>query len=211
MKKSVYARIGIAAIAVAIVIYIIQVTLSAPKADTLGLDFTYDEANSNLESSLQSQGISMSSPLKFSEQKDIGKYCNFLTDQEKQKLVKYCTSTEIKDSRGNFLGNIHMVGSSRAPGLVIAILQSNPLLDNLGEIKTVFGTITKELVCDCWTGVKPGGYETIDGWIDALRDFHTGGGKPHSKSKPIELASKRLQIELTATKDGYIWQLLVAR
>ena len=211
-KKSIYAGIGVVAVvAIIIVIYFTQHAQQTQKIEVLGLDFTYDEANSNMKDALQSQGISMSSPLKFSDQKDVEKYCNFFTDQDKQKLVQYCTSTEIKDAEGNFLGNIHMVGSSKSPGLVMAVLQSNPLLDNLSQIKTVFGTMSKELVCDCWEQSKPGGYETIDIWIDALRDFHTTGDKPHSKSKPLELASKHLQIELTTNKDGYLWNLLIAR
>ena len=211
-NKYLYAGIGAAAVIVVVIItsYFINVP-SKSKTDALDLDFTYEEANSNLKTSLQSQGISMSSPLKFSQQTDIDKYCNFFTDKEKQKLVEYCTSTEIKDEKGNFLGNIHMVGSKRVPGAVIAVLQSNPMMDSLDKIKTVFGTVTKELVCDCWKDVKPGGNDTIESWIDALRDFHIGGEKQHSKSKPLAIASKHLQIELTTNKDGYLWKLLIAR
>ena len=211
-NKYFYAGIGAAATIIAIIVasYFINMP-SKSKTDVLGLDFTYEEANSNLKTSLQSQGISMSSPLKFTKQTDIEKYCNFFTNEEKQKLVEYCTSTEIKDEKGNFLGNIHMVGSQSAPGAVIAVLQSNPLMDNLDEIKTVFGTMTKDLVCDCWKDVKPGGYDTIGSWVDALRDFHVNGDKPHSKSKPLALDSKHLQIELTTNKDGYLWKLLLAR
>jgi hypothetical protein len=211
-NKYLYAGIGAAAVIIAIMILSYSVSVpSKPKTDALDLDFTYDEANSNLKTSLQSQSISMSSPLKFSKQADIEKYCNFFSSEEKQKLVEYCTSTEIKDAKGTFLGNIHIVGSQNAPGAVIAVLQTNPTMDNLDEIKIVFDAMTKELVCDCWQDVKPGGYDTIEKWVDALRDFHTAGDKPHSKAKPLELDSKHLQIELTTNKDGYLWKLLVAR
>ena len=211
-NKYLYAGIGAVAVIIAIVVVSYYINMpSKPKTNDLDLDFTYDKANSDLKTNLQSQNISMSSPLKFTKPTDIEKYCNFFSNEEKQKLVEYCTSTEIKDEKGNFLGNIHMVGSQSAPGAVIAVLQSNPTIDSLNEIKTVFGTITKELVCDCWQDIKPGGYDTIESWIDALRDFHTSGDKPHSKAKPLALDSKHLQIELTTNKDGYLWKLLVAR
>ncbi|HSD04486.1 MAG TPA: hypothetical protein VLB45_01875, partial [Nitrosopumilaceae archaeon] len=130
-------------------------------------------------------------------------------DPEKQKLVEYCTSTELKDENGNFLGNIHMIGTIDAPRLVFVVVQSNPV--DTGQVKTVFDVSTKDLVCDCWDQVKPGEYETIERWIDALRDFHTGGDKPHSSSKPLLLASKHLQIEVTTVKDGYVWEMLIAK
>jgi len=44
-----------------------------------------------------------------------------------------------------------------------------------------------------------------------MRDFHTRGDKSTSKSSPIRLDEKRIQIELTTNDDGYLWKLLVAR
>lgn len=213
LNKYFYAGIGAAVVLFVIVImsYQMSSTPPEPKTDSLALDFTYEEANSNLKLNLKSEGISMSSPLKFAEQQSIEKYCSFFTDKEKQKLVEYCTSTELKDGTGNFLGNIHMIGTTNAPRLVFVVVQSNPMIDNLEQVKKVFDVVTKELVCNCWDQVKPGGYETIGSWVDALRDFHTNGDKPHSSSAPILLASKHIQIELTTTKDGYVWELLIAR
>ena len=214
MKSRKYLPVGIGvAVAIGVIIFVISYNEKpeTPKIDVLSLDFTYDEANSMLKQSLQSQGIAMSSPLRFHKQQDIEKWCSFFSDKEKQKLVEYCTSTEIKDQNGNFLGNIHMVGSSGAPKLVLVVLQTNPMMDSMNQIKTVFGIVTKELVCDCWEDVKPDGYETVENWVDALRDFHTSGSKPHSESKSILLASKHMQIQLTTTKEGYVWEMLIAR
>ena len=81
----------------------------------------------------------------------------------------------------------------------------------MNQIMTVFGTVTKELVCNCWDAVKPGGYETVENWVDALRDFHVSGSKPHCESTSISLASKHMQIQLTTTQEGYVWELLIAR
>lgn len=210
-RKYIPVVIGVA-VAIAVIIFVISYNVKpeTPKVDLLSLDFTYDEANSMLKQSLQSQGIAMSSPLRFPKQQDIEKWCNFFNDKEKQKLVEYCTSTEIKDQNGNFLGNIHMVGSPSAPKLVLVVLETNPTMDSINQIKTVFSTVTKELVCDCWGDVKPGGYETVESWVDALRDFHTSGSKPHSESTSL-LASKHTQIQLTTTKEGYVWEMHISR
>jgi hypothetical protein len=214
VKSRKYLTLGIGVAAtIAVIIFVIYYNEKSetPKVDSLSLDFTYDEANSVLKQSLQSQGITMSSPLRFTKQQDIEKWCKFFSDPEKQKLVEYCTSTEIKDPTGNFLGNIHLVGSPGTPKLVLVVLQSNPVLENMNQIKTVFGTVTKELVCDCWESVKPDGYETVENWVDALQNFHISGSKPHSESKSILLASKHMQIQLTTTKEGYVWEMLIAR
>src|SRR5690348_2959268 len=126
-KKLLYAGIGgAAAIAAIIVVIVVLPNISNPATDNsdqsqispLDLDFTYDEANSNLRTSLHSDEINMSRPLQFFSQTDINQYCHFFSDSKKQALVKFCTSSELKDKNGNFLGDINMVGSTRAPGLV---------------------------------------------------------------------------------------------
>lgn len=211
-KKYLFVGIGVvAAISIAISVLYYTEKPETPKVDLLALDFTYDEANSVLKQSFQSDGIVMSSPLTFQKQQDLDKWCKFLSNPEKQKLVEYCTSTELKDQNGQFVGNVHMVGSSIAPSLVVVALQSNPYLDNIAQVKAVFDTVTKELVCDCWNAVKPGGYDAIGDWVNALRDFHNTGNQPHSQSKTLALASKHMQISLTTTKEGYAWQMLIAK
>jgi len=178
--------------------------------DLLALDFTYEAANSELKKSLSLYGISMSSMIEI-RGSNIEKYCSFFSDPAKQKLVEYCTSTEISDLESIFLGNIHMVGSTEKPRLVMAILQADPKMSQIENIKTIFETVTETLVCDCWEDMKPGGYDTIKDWIEALSDFHTIGDESSSKSSPIQLDEKRIQIELTTNVDGYLWKLFVAR
>jgi len=178
--------------------------------DSLALDFTYEGANSELKENLNLYGISMSSMIEI-RGSNIEKYCSFFSDPAKQKLVEYCTSTEISDLESIFLGNIHMVGSTEKPRLVMAILQADPKMSQIENIKTIFETVTETLVCDCWEDMKPGGYDTIKDWIEALSDFHTIGDKSSSKSSPIQLDEKKIQIELTTNVDGYLWKLFVAR
>lgn len=218
MKSKKYAYAGIAgavAIVVAVIIFsqfnVTPKTVKEEASSTLDLDFSYEEANSDLKSTLALNHINMSNPLRFSSQENIRQYCNFLTDPNKQDLVKYCTSTELRDEHGNFLGDVNMVGSSTAPGLVMAVLQLDPMLTRYNDVKTVFSAVINETVCQCWDKEKPGGYATLSDMIDALRDFHINGKKPDSTTHSISLANKHFEIEVTTNENGYVWKLLVAR
>ncbi len=222
MKKPyLFATIGgAAAVSIAIILYITTTTVSTvtqtSKADFLDqmsveMDFTYKDANANLKDALKSQNIAMSSPIILKDKAGIDKYCTFLKDKEKQKLVEYCTSTELRDSSNNFLGNIHMIGSPSFPRLVIVLIQVDPLMGQLDDVKTIFSTVTEKLVCNCWQEKKPSGFETVDSWVDGLHKFHTSDTKLHSQSKPISLEGKTMRIELTTNTEGYIWELLIAK
>ena len=218
-KKLLYASIGGAAAVAAIIVAIVVLpNISSQTNNTdqsqispLDLSFSYEEANSNLRARLQSQEINMSRPLQFFSQSDLNQYCHFFSDDKRQALVKFCTSTVLQDKNKNFLGNINMVGSTRAPGLVIAAVQTDPVMGNLNAIKTIFGAVINETTCDCWDKEKPRGYATLSDMIDAFRDFHIAGKKPNSTSQSVALGSEHFELELTTNQDGYLWKLLVAR
>jgi hypothetical protein len=219
-KKLLYAGIGGAvAITIIIIVIILLPNISNQSTDNtdqsqispLDLSFSYEEANSNLRTSLHSHEINMSRSLQFFSQTDINQYCHFFSDDKKQALVKFCTSTEIKDKDSNFLGNINMVGSTRAPGLVIAVIQSNPAQSNLNDVKTIFGAVINETTCGCWDKEKPRGYATLSDMIDAFRDFHVADKKPNSTTHSVPLGSEHFEMELTTNANGYLWKLLVAR
>ena len=219
-KKVLYAGIG-GAVAIAAIIMAIVLLPNISNSSTdntdqsqvspLDLSFSYEEANSNLRTSLHSHEINMSRPLQFFTQTDINQYCHFFSDDKKQALVKFCTSSELKDKNGYFLGNINMVGSTRAPGLVIAAVQTDPTLSTLNDVKTIFGAVINETTCDCWNTEKPRGYATLSDMIDAFRDFHISGKKPNSTSQSVKLGSEHFELELTTNQNGYLWKLLVAR
>ncbi len=151
----------------------------------------------------------MSSPIRLDAPEDIAKYCTFFTSEEKQKDIKYCTSTELNDSAGRFLGNVHMVGSPDKPKIAITLIQTDPFMSQIDSVKTVFNVAIQNLVCNCWQQEKPDGFADADEWIEGLRQFHQSGTKPHSKSKQLVLGSKTIQLELTTNKDGYLWQLFI--
>jgi hypothetical protein len=173
------------------------------------LKFTYLESNAKLKESLASHGISMSSPVKLSTIKDIEKFCSFFADKNKQDQVDYCTSTELRDSDGEFLGNIHMVGSRNMPKIVLVLIQTDPFMQDLDEIKSVYDVVIENLVCNCWEDVKPSEIETVSDWVDRQKDFHTSDVKPTSKSN-LSIMGMSLQMELTTNTEGYLWKLLIS-
>ena len=196
-------------VAAAIFISISVVSFSTKATPTDVSASKYLENNLILKQKLAELEISMSSPVRLQSSDDIKKYCSFFADDEKQKLVKYCTSTELKDSNGDFLGNIHMVGLSNDPKMALVLVQTDPFMAKIDSVKKIFDTATQELVCKCWSVVTPDNFENIDDWIDGLRHFHTSDTKPHSKSKQLVLEGKTLQLELTTNKEGYLWQLYI--
>lgn len=204
-KKILYVGIA-AAIAIVAAYAILQNTMTVPTSVSTS---KYLDDNLILKQKLSEQGISMSSPIRLQTHDEIQKYCSFFADAEKQKLVEYCTSTELKDNNGKFLGNVHMVGLKDVPQMVLILIQTDPYMSQIDSVKKVFGTATQELVCKCWEAAKPDNFANIGDWIEGLRHFHTSDTKPHSKSKQITLEGKTLQLELTTNTEGYLWQLFI--
>lgn len=172
------------------------------------IDFSYD-SNSLMKSSLAAKGISMSSALKISGG-SIAKYCAFYVDVEKQNSIEYCTSTEIKDSDGKFLGNIHMVGSMDSPSAVLGIIQTDPYMSNLDDIKIIYQVMVESLVCDCWQDQKPGDLESVSSWIDATKSHHLEATGTTSSSKLTGFAQKQLLLEVTTNTEGYLWKFIIS-
>lgn len=169
----------------------------------------YVESNKILQQNLAKHDLHLSSPIKLFKSGDIAKYCSFFTDAEKQSLVEYCTSTELKDKDNNFLGNIHMVGSVDEPKIAMVLIQTDSEMSQLDSVMTVYDAVVQSLVCDCWAEQKPGNLENVGQWVDGLRQFHLSDTKQHSKSSVIDLEGKSLQLELTANEDGYLWQFFI--
>jgi len=172
------------------------------------LSISYVQTNKDLKDLLLGHDISMSSPLKLSGDA-IDQYCTFFANDSLQNSIEYCTSTELKDSDGKYLGNIHMVGTSEKPRFVIGVIQVSPLLDNLDETKIIFQTLVESLVCTCWEEEKPGGFESVSAWIDAANAHHLEAKKTTSKSEISGLAKKSLLLEITTNTEGYVWKFII--
>lgn len=208
-KKYLYIGIGIAIIAIVIPISMLT-SQTEPTDETIQeLDFNYAEANSKLEKNLEPLGILMSSPITLINKNSIAEYCTFFGEESKQKLVEFCTSTELKDSEGEFLGNIHMIGTRSTPKAVLVVIQSNPFMQNIDEIKLVFEQVIDDLVCNCWEDFEPSDIKTVSDWVEKHREFHTSDTRPTSTSR-LALMDKNLQIELSTNLEGYLWKLLIS-
>jgi len=170
--------------------------------------FSYVDSNSILKSTLASKGISMSSPMKLSGD-SLKTYCTFFANTEKQNLIQYCTSTELKDSNGKFLGNIHLVGSANFPSTVLGIIQTDQYMSNLDSIKVTYQIMVESLVCNCWQDQKPGNLESVDAWIDATKSHHSESKHVTSSSKINGLAKKQLLLEVTTNTEGYLWKFII--
>jgi len=173
------------------------------------LSISYTETNKELQSILATNNISMSSALKLNGF-SIQKYCTFFADESIQNAIKYCTSTELLDSDGQYLGNIHMVGTSGSPKYVIGVIQADPNVSQLNEIKTIYQTMIESLVCDCWNEEKPGGFESVSDWIDAANAHHLEAKRITSKSEISGLTPKDILLEITTNTEGYLWKFIVA-
>jgi hypothetical protein len=152
--------------------------------------------------------ISMSSALRLNGF-SIEKYCTFFADESIQNAIEYCTSTELLDSDGHYLGNIHMVGISSSPKYVIGVIQADPVVSQLDDIEIVYQTMIESIVCKCWEEEKPGGLESVSAWIDAANTHHLEAKRTTSKSEISGLAQKDLLLEITTNTEGYLWKFII--
>ena len=196
---------------VAIVAGLLIPTSVNPNSENLDseiLSVSYIDTNKELQSQLAIQNVSMSSALKLNGF-SIKTYCTFFADEHIQNAIKYCTSTELLDSDGRYLGNIHMVGVSNSPKYVIGVIQADPITSQLDDIKIIYQTMIESVVCDCWEEENPGGFESVSDWIDAAHSHHLEAKRITSKSEINGLAQKDLLLEITTNTEGYLWKFII--
>ncbi len=194
-------------IAITIVIAVLMIP-TPEEAESETLSISYTETNKELQSILATNNISMSSALKLNGF-SIQKYCTFFADEATQNAIKYCTSTELLDSDGQYLGNIHMVGTSGSPQYVIGVIQADPHVSQLNEIKIIYQTMIESIVCECWDEKKPGGFESVSDWIDAANAHHLEAKRITSKSEISGLTPRDILLEITTNTEGYLWKFIV--
>jgi hypothetical protein len=206
MNKKALIPVGIGIVAI-----MISASLMIPQKDEVrpeSLSISYVDTNKELQSALDLQQIRMSSPLKLNGF-SIEQYCTFFSDDNLQNSIEYCTSTELLDSEGRYLGNIHMVGSPSEPWYVIGVIQANPTISQIDEIKHVFKIMLETTVCECWDEEKPGGFETVSEWIDAAKSHHLEAKRISSKSEINGIAQKNILLEITTNTEGYLWKFII--
>ena len=206
MKKKILVLSSITIIVIILVGFLIIEFNDFSKTEKLPI--SYVQTNKELKNLMSEHNISMSSPLKLSGDA-IDQYCTFFASSSLQNSIEYCTSTELLDSEGRYLGNIHMVGTPENPHFVIGVIQVSPLLNNLDETKIIFQILIQSLVCTCWEEEKPGGFESVSAWIDAANLHHLEAKKTTSKSEISGLAQKDLLLEITTNTEGYLWKFII--
>ncbi len=172
------------------------------------LSISYVDTNKELQSDLALFDIHMSSPLTLNGF-SIEKYCTFFSDESIQKSIEYCTSTELLDSKRQFLGNIQMVGSNSVPKFVIGVIQSDPFVSQSDDIKIIINSMIESMVCDCWEQRKPGGFESVSMWVDAANSHHLQNNSITTKSEIKGLSDKPLLLEITTNDEGYLWKFII--
>ena len=172
------------------------------------LSLSYIDTNKELQYDLDLFNIQMSSPLKLNGF-SIDKYCTFFSDELIQNSIEYCTSTELLNSEGQYLGNIQMVGSNAFPEYVIGVIQSDSSASQLEDIKIIVNSMIESVICDCWNEKKPGNFESVSSWIDAANLHHLENASVTSKSTINGLNEKPILLEITTNENGYLWKFLI--
>ena len=172
------------------------------------LSLSYVDTNKKLQHDLELLDIRMSSPLKLNGF-SIDTYCTFFSDELIQNSIEYCTSTELLDSEYQYLGNIQMVGSNAFPEYAIGVMQSDPFVSQLDDIKIVVNSMIESMICDCWDEKKPGNFESVSSWIDAANLHHLENTSVTSKSTINGLTEKPILLEITTNENGYLWKFLI--
>lgn len=186
------------------IVSILVYTNDTPTND--GSSLSYDQ-NKDIQLLLVESDIHMSSPLKLNGF-SIERYCTFFSDSTIQRSIEYCTSTEILDSKGRFLGNVQMVGSTAEPKYVIAAIQTDEILSQSDELKKIIDKVIDVTVCVCWEDESPGDFASVSEWIDAAYAHHKEGTST-SKSTISNLVGKDLLLEVTSNQEGILWKLLI--
>jgi len=172
------------------------------------LSLSYIDTNKELQYDLDLFNIQMSSPLKLNGF-SIDKYCTFFSDELVQNSIEYCTSTELLNSDGQYMGNIQMVGSNAFPEYVIGVIQSDSSVSQLDDIKIIVNSMIESVICDCWDEKKPGNFESVSSWIDAANLHHLENTSVTSKSTINGLNEKPILLEITTNENGYLWKFLI--
>ena len=194
----------------AITIFLIPENSNMPSSDNLyQYGFTFYDVE-KIKLSLSEKNIFMSTPTPVTDH-TIKNYCAIR--DEILSSITYCTTTAIQGSDGRSLGNISMGGVPDNPIMAIAFIESSPSLDSKSnEVEIIFKTMIETLVCDCWNDKQPGGFESVNAWIDAAKIKYAESSQTIPlKSTITGLSNETLILEINYKNDSYLWTLIVLK
>ena len=194
----------------AIVIFLIPENSSMPSSDNLYQSgFTFYDVE-KIKESLSEKNIFMSIPTPITDH-TIENYCAIRDDI--LSTINYCTTTAIQSPDGKSLGNISMGGTPDNPIMALALVESSPFLDSkFNEVEIVFKIMIETLVCDCWNEKQPGGFESVNAWLEAAKiKFAESSQTIPLKSTITGLGDETLILEIKSTSDSYSWTLIILK
>jgi len=209
MNKKIFISIIVIVIS-AIAIFLIPENSSMPSSENLyQYGFTFYDVE-KIKASLSEQNIFMSTPTPITDH-TIENYCAIRDDI--LSTIIYCTTTAIQGPNGKSLGNINMGGSPDNPIMALALVESSPFLDSKSnEIEIVFEIMIETLVCDCWNEKQPGGFESVNAWLDAAKIKYAESSQTIPlKSTITGLGNETLILEITSKNGSYLWTLIVLK
>ncbi|MEO2220161.1 MAG: hypothetical protein ABGW55_01210 [Nitrosopumilus sp.] len=209
MNKKIFISIIVIIIS-AIAIFLIPENSSMPSSENLyQYGFTFYDVE-KIKASLSEQNIFMSTPTPITDH-TIENYCAIRDDI--LSTITYCTTTAIQGPDGKSLGNINIGGSPDNPIMALALVESSPFLDSKSnEIEIVFEIMIETLVCDCWNEKQPGGFESVNAWLDAAKIKYAESSQTIPlKSTITGLGNETLILEITSKNDSYLWTLIVLK
>ena len=194
----------------AIVFFLIPENSSMPSSENLyQYGFTFYDVE-HIKESLSEQNIFMSTPSPITDH-TIENYCAIRADI--LSTITYCTTTAIQGQNGKSLGNISMGGSPDNPIMAIAAIDSSTSFDSKSnEVEIVFETMVETLVCECWNEKQPGGFESVNDWLDAAKIKYAESSQDIPlKSTITGLGDETLILEVTLKNDSYLWTLIILK
>ena len=194
----------------AIAIFLIPENSSMPSSDNLyQYGFTFYDVE-KIKESLSEKNIFMSIPTPITDH-TIENYCAIRDDI--LSAINYCTTTAIQGPDGKSLGNISMGGTPDNPIMALALVESSPFLDSkFNEVEIVFKIMIETLVCDCWDEKQPGGFESVNAWLEAAKiKFAESSQIIPLKSTITGLGDETLILEIKSTSDSYSWTLIILK
>ena len=194
----------------AIIFFLIPENSSMPSSENLyQYGFTFYDVE-HIKESLSEQNIFMSTPSPITDH-TIENYCAIRADI--LSTITYCTTTAIQGQNGKSLGNISMGGSPDNPIMAIAAIDSAPSFDSKSnEVEIVFETMVETLVCECWNEQQPGGFESVNDWLDAAKIKYAESSQDIPlKSTITGLGDETLILEVTLKNDSYLWTLIILK
>ena len=169
-------------------------------------DFSYSDSK-KIKQILATKNILMSNPTNITDY-TRQQYCMYF-EHDIKKIMDYCITTALVDTNGTAIGNINLGGNDKTPKMALAIIEIPKTDTKRDNVYNVFQTMVESLVCDCWDSVHPGGFESIQQWINITEQKYHDSSRLTIKSTISGLEEKDLVLEITDSESSYLWTLIV--